>query len=101
MDNSTIVSLAGITGTLISSGLGLYFVAQSRRNSMRDKLFDRQLNLISKIVHKQGRIKLYCSILRGDNKKFRERARGDLSEAVRDLSEMENEGAALLPTQLW
>lgn len=101
MKDTTIISLASIGATFTSSVLGLYFIAQSRRNALREKLFDQQLKLITQIIHKQGRIKIYCSILAHGDKSFHERALDDVSRACKDLTELEGEGAAILPTELW
>jgi len=96
-----IISLAGITATLASSGLGFYFTARARRNSMREALFGKQMELISKIMHKSGRVRVFATILTGKDEGFRDRAREDMGECVREFSEMQNESDAILPTELW
>jgi hypothetical protein len=96
-----IVSLAGITATLASSVLGFYFTAKARRNSMREALFGKQMELISRIMHKSGRVRVFATILTGKDEGFRDRAREDMGECVREFSEMQNESDAILPTELW
>ncbi len=96
-----VIGLAGIAGTLVSSGLGFYFTAKARRNSLREALFGKQLDLISRIVHKEGRVRVFATILTGKDEGFRDRARDDIGECVREFSEMQDEGAAILPTELW
>lgn len=96
-----IIGIAGIFSTLIASGLGLYFIAKSRSAALRESLFNQQLELIKKIIHKQERIRIYFTILSGSDDTFEEAARSDLGECVRDFSELQEEGAAILPTELW
>lgn len=96
-----ILGLAGITATLIASGLGLYFIAKARSSSLRESLFNQQLELVRKIVYKQGRIRVYFTVLTDKDGSFKEQAREDVGESVRDFSELQEEGAAILPVELW
>jgi len=96
-----IVGLAGIGATLISSGLGLYFIAKARSAPIRETLFKKQIDLISRIIHKQGRIRVYFTIMGAEDATFKEKARDDIGECVRDFSEMQDEAAGILPTELW
>lgn len=96
-----ILGLAGIIATLISSGLGLFFVAKARSAPLREALFKKQIDLISRIIHKQGRIRVYLSILLDENNQFKNKAREDVGECVREFSEMQEEAAAILPIELY
>ena len=96
-----IIGLAGIFSTLISSMLGIYFIAKSRSAALRESLFNQQLDLIKKIIYKQGRIRIFVAILNDPDSPFTEEARNDVRECVRDYSELQEEGAAILPTELW
>lgn len=96
-----IVGLAGIIATLISSSLGLYFIAKARSSALRESLFTQQLDLVKKIVFKQGRVRVYFTVLMDKGGPFEEQAREDAGESVRDFSEFQEEGAAILPVELW
>lgn len=96
-----VVGLAGIAATLVSSGLGLCFVARSRRSPMRELLYARQLSLIVRILRTSGRIRVFTTILIGSDNQFKEQARDDIGEAVKRLSQLSDDAAALLPTELF
>jgi hypothetical protein len=96
-----VVGLAGITATLISSGLGLYFLARARSAPLRESLFNKQLELVTKIIHKQERFRIFATILAGSDESFKELAREDIGSCVRDFSELKEEGSAILPVELW
>jgi hypothetical protein len=96
-----VIGVSGITATLISSGLGFYFTSQARRAPLREALFNRQLDLISRIISKQGRIQVFATVLTSEGYEFKDEARSAIGECVREFSEMQEEGAALLPTELW
>jgi hypothetical protein len=96
-----IVGLAGITATVISSGLGLYFTSKARSTPLREFLFKKQLDLISRIIKKQERIRIFTTILVEGEDMFKNRARDDLQECVHEFSEMQYEGSAILPVELW
>jgi hypothetical protein len=96
-----IVGLAGIAGTLLSSGMGLYFVARARRSPMRELLYGRQLDLIVRILRTAGRIRVFMAILASDDDTFKEQARDDVGRSVKRLSQLSDDAAALLPTELF
>lgn len=96
-----IVGLAGILSTLIASGLGLYFTAKARTNSLREALYVRQFDLITRIISKQGRVRVFATILAGKDNTYKEQAREDIGNCVKEFSEYQEEGAAILPTELW
>lgn len=96
-----IVGLAGITATLISSFLGLYFTANARTNPLRQTLYTKQLDLIVSILQKQGRFRTFATILLDANYPFLEQAREDIGECVMDYSKLTEEATAILPTDLW
>lgn len=96
-----IVGLAGITATLISSGLGLYFIAKARSSALRESLFNQQLDLVKKVVFKQARVRIYFTVLSDKGGPFEDQAREDVGESIRDFSELQEEGAAIFPVELW
>lgn len=96
-----IVGLAGIISTLLVSGLGLYFTAKARSSALRESLFTQQLELVRKLVYKQGRVRVFFTLLAEKDGPFQEQARDDAGESIRDFSELQEEGAAILPVELW
>ena len=96
-----IIGLSGITATLIASGLGFYFTAKARSSSLREALFKKQLDIIARIMHKQGRFRVFATILTGEDDMFEDQARKEIGDCTRDFSEIQEEGAAILPTELW
>lgn len=96
-----IVGLSSIVATLIAGGMGLYFTAKARSSPLREALFAKQLDLIVRIIHKQGKVRVLATILAGKDDTFKERAREDIGECVKEFSEMQDEAAAVLPTELW
>ena len=99
--DTLIVGLAGILATLIASGLGLYFTAKARSAPLRETLYKEQLELIKKIIFKQGRIRNYAIILASDISEFKERAESDYRKCVSGFSELSDEAGAVLPTELY
>jgi hypothetical protein len=97
-----IIGLAGISSTLISSGLGIYFTARARSAPLRELLYSKQVDLISKIIQKQARYRVYATVLSDDKTTtFHERALEDIGECVKEYSELTERAAAILPTDLW
>lgn len=96
-----IIGLAGIFSTLFASGLGIYFTAKARNSAIRESLFTQQLELIRNIVYKNGRVRVFFTVLADKGGAYEEQARDDVGEAVRDFSELQEEGAAILPVELW
>lgn len=96
-----IVGLAGVFSTLLASGLGLYFTAKARSSALRESLFTQQIEMIRKIVYKQGRVRVFFTVLTEKDGPFEEQARVDAGESIRDFSELQEEGAAILPVELW
>jgi len=104
MDSNTvtlIVALAGIAATLISSSLGIYFTARARSAPLRELLYSKQIELIPQIIHKQGRFRVFATLLVGDDPTFKDRARDDIRGCIKDYSELTEKAAAILPTDLW
>ncbi len=104
MDSSTvtlIVALAGIASTLVSSSLGLYFTARARSAPLRKLLYSKQIELITQIIHKEGRFRVYATILAGDDPTFKEPARHDIGNCMKNHSELTEKAAAILSTDLW
>lgn len=104
MDANTVTLVVGLTGilaTLISSCAGLFFTARARSSSLREALYERQLNLVVRMFSKQGRIRVLATIMCGDAEAWKEQARQDIRICIKELSELSEEGAAILPTELW
>jgi hypothetical protein len=104
MDANTvtlIIGLSGIAGTLIASGLGLYFTAKARSSSLRETLFKKQLEIMARITHLLGRFRVFATILAANDNEYKEHAREDIRECIKIFSEIQEEGAAILPTELW
>ena len=80
--------------------MGLYFTAKARSASLREKLFGLQLDLCVRILSVLGRIRVFATILSGNDDFFKEQARLDIGEKVRKLSEMEMK-VMKYPTELW
>jgi len=96
-----IIGLAGIVSTLIASGLGFYYTAKARTSSLREVLFVKQFDLITRIISKQGRVRVFVTILAAKDNTYKEQAREDIGNCVKEFSEYQDEGAAILPTELW
>lgn len=96
-----IVGLSGIGATLIAGGLGIYFTAKARSSALREALFNKQLDLISRIMLKQGRFRVFATILAMEDDTYKDQARDDIGDCTKDFSEIQEEGAAILPTELW
>ncbi|MCK5509483.1 MAG: hypothetical protein KAI50_13305 [Desulfobacterales bacterium] len=96
-----IIGLSGIGATLIASGLGIYFTAKARSSSLREALFKKQLNIITRIMHRQGRFRVFATILSEENGTYKIQAREDIGDCTKDFSEIQEKGAAILPTELW
>jgi hypothetical protein len=104
MDSNTvtlIIGLAGIIGTVIASSLGLYFTAKSRSAPLRELLYAKQIELITQMIHKQARFRVYATILSSGDPGFKDIARDDIGDCFKEYSETTEKAAALLPTELW
>jgi hypothetical protein len=104
MDERTVtltVALAGIASTLIVGGVGLYFTAKSRSARYREALFERQLEIAVQIVYLQSRIRVFATILAGEDATYKSQARDDIRDYFRQFSETEQKAAVLLPVELW
>lgn len=96
-----IVGLSGIGATLIASSLGIYFTAKARTSAFREALFKKQLDIIARAIHKQGRFRIFATILAGEDDTYKGQAREDIGDCTKDFSGIQEEGAAILPTELW
>lgn len=96
-----IIGLAGIIATLISSSLGFYFIARARSAPLRELLYSKQIELITQIIGKQSRFRVFASLLVGDDPTYKDRARVDIGNCVKNYSELTEKAAAILPTELW
>jgi len=95
-----ILGLAGIVATLISSGLGLYFIARARTAPMRELLYARQLALSLSILHLVGRMRVLVILMAPDGEQ-KARARKDFGRAVHRMSVLADQAAVLLPAQVF
>jgi len=69
---------------------------------LRELLYSKQVELISKIIHKQARYRVYATVLSdAATAAFHERALEDIGECVKEYSELTEQAAAILPTDLW
>jgi hypothetical protein len=96
-----LVGVAGITATLIASGLGLYFTANARTAPLRHLLYEKQLNLVTTLMELVGKMRNYSTILGDPSSEFVDRARQDLGDAVPRLSTLVDTSAAILPTEVF
>jgi len=68
---------------------------------MRELLYAKQLDLIIRIVKTAGRIRVFTTILVGHDAQFKEEAREDLRLANTRGTQLTDDAAALLPTELF
>ncbi len=104
MDANTValvVGLAGILGTLISSGLGLYFTSKARSSPLQEMLYSKQIDLIVRIISKVGRFKVFATMLADPDSNYKDITRDDIDDCVKNISKLKEEGAAILPVELW
>lgn len=94
MDEKTIALVLGITGiisTLISSAMGLYFTAKARSSPLRELLFNKQLELMTQLVHTQELFRTFIMILSDKNQSNKEWAREELASQARIFFKAEHE----------
>lgn len=96
-----IIGLSGIGATLIASALGIYFTAKARSGALREALFNKQIDIITRIMHQQSRFRVFATILAGEDDAYKEQVREDIGTCTKDFSEIQEESAAILPTELW
>jgi hypothetical protein len=105
MDAATqnfVLAIAGLAATLISSALGLYFTARARTAPLRELLYSKQIDVALRFTQLIGKVRtLGPIVLDPTTAQFREQAIDDLRVIVRELSELSDTAAALLPTELW
>lgn len=104
MENETVTLIVGLTGiaaTLISSLAGLYFVSKERSSSLRASLFAKQLELITEINFRISRFRLFATVLNEEDSPFFDQASQDLRTCYKEFCELEEQGAVLLPVELW
>jgi hypothetical protein len=96
-----IISIVAILATLTSSLIGHYFTAKARSSSFKQLLYGKQVDLLIKVIHMQGRFKVFATLLLPGAEKYAERAYGDMIELLKDYSILTEEAAAIIPTKLW
>ncbi len=104
MDQKTvtlIISIVAILATLISSLIGHYFTAKARTSSFKQLLYGKQVDLLIKIIQKQGRYKVFATLLLPGAEEYAERAHVEISENLKEYSILTEEAAAIMPTNLW
>ena len=64
-------------------------------------LYEKQIELITQIIRKQARFRVYVTIISGDDATFKKDvARDDIGNRIVEYFEMTEKAAALLPTEL-
>jgi hypothetical protein len=96
-----IIGLAGIIATLISSILGFYFIARARSAPLRELLYSKQVEIITQLISKQARFRVFATLLVGDDPAYKDRARLDIGICVKNYSILTEKAAAILSTELW
>lgn len=96
-----VVGLAGILGTVISSGLGLYFVARARTAPLREQLYLKQVDIVLDIIDAYARARNFVVLVSDSASQHRDRAFDDLTEMMPHLNKLEAKAAAILPTELY
>lgn len=96
-----IISIVAILATLTSSLIGHYFTAKARSSSFKQVLYNKQVDLFIKIIHKQGRFKVFATLLLPGAEEFAEKAYNDICELIKDYSILTEEAAAIIPADLW
>lgn len=97
---NTIISVAGILGTVVVGSVGLYFTARSRTSPNRQVLFTKQIELTLEIFRATGTAKNLTILLLPDSK-HQDVAKDDLSELIPELTRLCYEAAALFPVELY
>ena len=99
---TALVAAAGLIATTAASALGLYFTSRARTAPMQQLLYERQLELVTRMLNLVGRVKLYGPILLdAETAEFHATAREDLRRTLRSLSRASDSAAALLPVDLY
>ena len=95
-----LLGIAGLTATVISSGLGLYFTSKARVDPHRELLYARQVELVVDIIATIGKVRVYTPMIieRGE---WEERAVDGFRPVVKRMAELSDLSAALLPTLLY
>ena len=52
-------------------------------------------------MSKQGLFRVYATILAGEDDTYKDQARNDIGDCTKVFSEIQEESAAILPTELW
>jgi hypothetical protein len=97
---NTIISVAGILGTVVTASVGLYFTARSRTLPHRQVLYTKQIELTLRIFQASGTaINLIVLLL--PKSKHQDQARDDLREIIAELTQLSYEAAILFPVELY
>jgi hypothetical protein len=96
---NTIISVAGILGTVVMGSIGLYFTARSRTSPNRQVLYTKQIELALKIFRASGNARNLITLLQ--ESKHQDHARHDLTELVSELAKLSYEAAILFPVELY
>ena len=97
---NTIISVAGIVGTVVVGSVGLYFTARSRTSPNRQVLYSKQIELTLEIFRATGTAKNLTILLLPDSE-HQDEARDDLSGLVPELTKLSYEAAILFPVELY
>jgi hypothetical protein len=96
-----IISIVAILATLISSLIGHYFTAKARTSSFKQMLYGKQVDLLIQVIHKQGRFKIFATLLLPGAEEYAERAHGEIIENLKEYSILTEEAAAIITTEIW
>lgn len=97
---NTIISIAGIFGTVVTASVGLYFTARSRTSPNRQVLFAKQIELALEIFRATGSARNFTILLLPDSEHQNE-ARDGLGELAPELTKLSYEAAILFPVELY
>jgi hypothetical protein len=81
--------------------IGHFFTAKARSSSYKQFLYGKQVDLLIKVIHKQGRFKIYATLLMPDAEEYAECARNDIGDIIKDYSILTEEEATIIPIELW
>jgi hypothetical protein len=97
---STIISVAGIVGTVVVGSIGLYFTARSRTSPNRQVLYTKQIELTLKIFRTSGSA-VNLTILLSPESEHHDYAREEFRTLVAELSQLSYEAAILFPVEVY
>jgi hypothetical protein len=97
---NTIISVAGILGTVVMGSIGLHFTARSRTSPNRQVLYTKQIELTLKIFRASG-VAVNLTIMLSPESEHHDYAREELRAHVAELSQLSYEAAILFPVEAY